>query len=495
MPATFELTDGSTTIDLLRSPYFASRPLSLTPPTALPAIATRYTPRSVEATLDMRASNAGEMRDAIRALERVCAIAERRAALGYGEPVSLLVQLGDASGDDVGYRVLWGELALPPDLLRAPALSTARAAPGATLRLLVEPFGRLPPVSSAAAVIHNEQDGANVNYIDISGVGGAREAKFQMKIADANGGWDGAARMWIARRSGARRLDALFFQGESGSTTEGDAPFDAGSPTWSGDNAADGDASGGSVARMRWHTRVRGQYATAAEFTRAGRVRLTAPGGALPAGIFRALARVRIAGTPFARVYSPDRYPTESAMAFALGWQFGDMRHTPASGEERYLEETSRFQTLDLGELTIAPMALPSVSGGWAAEYSHPDFHIDIYGVFHAQPSFRDSVYSYSYHAQWDVDSVTLLPIDEGAVILDDVSPADRPLIDTLSDSPGVYLLDAQDVVKRFADFTGGSFGIGPEDTRIYILRDDPGDPSAVQFSVSAKHAPVVAGV
>ena len=41
-----------------------------------------------------------------------------------------------------------------------------------------------------------------------------------------------------------------------------------------------------------------------------------------------------------------------------------------------------------------------------------------------------------------------LLPIDEGAVIVDGVDSTHRVLIDSLSDTSGVYLLDAADVVR-----------------------------------------------
>ena len=127
--------------------------------------------------------------------------------------------------------------------------------------------------------------------------------------------------------------------------------------------------------------------------------------------------------------------------------------------------------------------------------YSSPDLRLRVHGIFDPPGPFSDTVVNRFYSVTWDVDYVMLLPIDEGAVIVDGVDSTDRVLIDTLSDTPGVYLLDAADVVQRYADFTGGPFGLGTEDTRIYVVRDEPGDPSAVRFTLNASYTPLVAGV
>ncbi|MCH8851217.1 MAG: hydantoinase B/oxoprolinase family protein, partial [Planctomycetes bacterium] len=48
---------------------------------------------------------------------------------------------------------------------------------------------------------------------------------------------------------------------------------------------------------------------------------------------------------------------------------------------------------------------------------------------------------------EWHIDSVFLLPIDEGMVAVSGISASDRILIDDLSENPGVYVLDGSDVV------------------------------------------------
>ena len=498
MPATLELTDGTTTLDLLGPPYRASQPVRLEPPDATPVLAgqtlrgVHYSPRIVETDLNLRAADVSSLRRAIRTLESLCSVSESRQSIAHGAPVSLRCQLGDADAQNTDqgaeYRVLRGEVVLPPSLLQEPALSTAHAVPGARLRLLVEPFGRLAQVTPAQVTAHNEQDGAATNWLDVTDAGGTHGAKLRLKIADP-GGWSGPARMWVARRSGARRADKLFFQAEAGTTASGQAPFVGGRSTWDGSDVFDANASGSgaNVARMMWSTRVN-SYEVASSLTRAGYVEVGIPGASVPHGLFRALARVRVGGNPFSSPFEPDRYDTESALGFALGWTFGGRRKEPSQADKVHLDETGSFQTIDLGELSIPPMALPE-------GYSSPDLRLRVHGIFDPPGPFSDTVVNRFYSVTWDVDYVMLLPIDEGAVIVDGVDSADRVLIDTLSDTPGVYLLDAADVVQRYADFTGGPFGLGTEDTRIYVVRDEPGDPSAVRFTLNASYTPLVAGV
>ncbi len=495
MPATLELTDGTTTLDLLAPPYRASQPVRIDPPDATPVLAgqtlrgVHYFPRVVETDLNLRADDIPSLRRAVRSLESMCSVSESRQSIAQGAPVSFVLSLSK-DGPTAEYRVLRGDLTLPPGLLQEPTLSTAHAVPGARLRLLVEPFGRLAQVEVPEATIHNEQHTVASNYLDLTNLGGTHGAKLRLKIADP-GGWSGPARMWIARRSGSRRTDALFFQGESGATTSAQPPFVGGISTWEGANVADPSASGsgGNVARMMWSTRA-SAYEVVSDDTAAGYVEIAIPGASVPHGLFRVLARVRVGGNPYSGPFVTERYETETAMAFGLGWTFGGRVREPSADDRVYLQELDSFQTVDLGELTAPPMAMPEP----AAAVS-PDLRLRVHGIFTPPGPFTDSVNSRYYSAHWDVDYVMLLPIDEGAVIVDGVDSPDRVLIDSLSDTPGVYLLDASDVVQRYADFTGGPFGLGTEDTRIYVVRDEPSDPTAVRFTLSATYTPLVSGV
>ena len=495
MSATLELTDGTTTLDLLAPPYRASQPVRIGPPDATPVLAgqtlrgVHYFPRIVETDLNLRADDIPSLRRAVRELESMCSVSESRQSIAQGIPVSLILSLSK-DGPTAEYRVLRGDLVLPPGLLQEPTLSTAHAVPGARLSLLVEPFGRLAQVDVPETTIHNEQHTVATNYLDLTNLGGTHGAKLRLKIADP-GGWSGPARMWIARRSGSRRTDALFFQGESGTTESAQPPFVGGSPTWAGANVADPNASGsgGNVARMMWSIRA-STYEVVSDDTPAGYVEIGIPGASLPRGLFRVLARVRAGGNPYSGPFVDEHHETETAMAFGLGNTFGGRVREPSVVDRVYLQELDSFQTVDLGELTIPPMAMPEpVAAG------SPDLRLRVHGIFTPPAPFTDSVNNRYYSVNWDVDYVMLLPIDEGAVIVDGVDSTDRVLIDSLSDTPGVYLLDATDVVQRYADFTGGPFSLGAEDTRIYIVRDEPSDPTAVRFTINATYTPLVSGV
>ena len=493
MPPTLKLTDATTTLDLLAPPYRASQPVRIAPPDATPVLAgqtlrgVHYSPRIVETDLNLKADDVPSLRRALHDLESLCSAAESRQSIAQGSPVSLILSLS-RDGPTAEYRVLRGDLVLPSSLLQEPTLSTAHAVPGARLRLLVEPFGRLAQVVAPEATRHNEQHGVAANYLDLTNIAGTRGAKLRLKIADP-GGWSGPARMWIARRSGSRRTDTLFFQAESGATASGHTPFVGGSSTWDGADVADPNASGsaGNVARMKWSTRAN-EYEVVSDDTRAGYVEISMPGASLPRGLFRVLARVRVGGNPYSSPFVSEHYETESAMAFGLGWTFGGRVSEPSEDDRVYLDETDVFQTVDLGELSIPPMATPE-------DYTSPDLRLRVHGIFTPPGPFSDTVVNRYYSVNWDVDYVMLMPIDEGAVIVDGVDSTDRVLIDSLSDTPGVYLLDAADVVQSYADFTGGPFGLGAEDTRIYLIRDEPGDPSAVRFTLNTTYTPLVSGV
>ena len=495
MPPTFELHDGTTTLDLLSSPYHASQPVHLEPSPARPVLAgqtlraVHYSPRTVESVLNLRASGTAGLLDAVRQLESMCATSEHRLSVGHGTPITLRCQLGDDDGDNVEYRVLRCEVVLPPNLLQEPVLSRAHAAAGVRLRLLIEPFGKLAQVVPTAMTIRNEQHGTSVNYVDITDLPGTHGALLGLKVHDTAATWDGTARTWIAVRSGERRIDSLFFQGEAGSAVSDETPFASGVSTWEASTATDANASGAgaNVARMKWSTNAY-SYEVVSSYTRIGYLEISIAGSSIPSGLFRVLARVRVDGNPYSRPFVSDRYDAETVMAFSLGWEFGNRKHEPSEGDEVFLEETDRFQTIDIGEVVVPPMSLPD-------GYSSPNLKLRVYGIFQPPAPFTDTVVNRYYFAQWDVDFLMLLPIDEGVVAVNSVSSDNRILMDAVSDTPGVYLLDSNDGVKRSANFVGGPFRLGVEDARIYVVRDDPSDPSDVQFTLTPIYTPLVAGI
>lgn len=480
MSAALEIHDGASTIDLLGAPYYASAAGASAAAHAeseSPAQA-RYAPRTLEITLNPRASGGVALRGALRTLESACAKAQRRADDGAGR-VTLRRRIAGASANNAEFRVLGGEVILPPSLMGEPALSSANAAPGTTLRLLIEPFGTLASVSPQAVSLANEQDGANRNYLDFADIPGSLGAKLQLKIADSGGAWSGSGKMWIAKRSGERRADNLFFQGEGGVAEVGDSPMESTGKAGSGSSVADALASGGRAARLEWRTNAR--FTLTDEFALVGHVRVSIPGARLPRGLFRVLARCR----PFAHGIA---YDESEAMGFALGWRIGARTKTPGKSDAVYPPsgaDDPKWEIYDLGAIVVDPPVPPG--------YSAPSFDLNVYG-FH-KGTRRFEPYQRRCALRWDVDFVALLPVDEGAAIVNSVGADDTLLLDAMGDAPGVYIPDSSGAAREFADFAGAPFSIGPEDTRVYILRDDPGDPSAVGFSAAPKYAPLVAGI
>ena len=479
MSATLQLNDGTTTIDLLAAPYFASAAAVVGADESARLARRGGGPRTFEIAMNPRASGGASLRDAIRALEAVCAKAESRAANGVGRAT---LRRGITGGADAAaeFGVLRGEVELSPAFMGEPALSAASAAPGTTLRLLAEPFGTLAAVSPQPVSLVNEQDGANRNYLDFTNIPGTSGAKLQLKIEDGGDTWSGSGKMWIAKRSGERRADALFFQAQDGVSAVGDSPMTLGPHIGSAAVVADGLASGGRVSRIEW--RSSGRFHLLTDFTLAGHVRISVSGGGLPRGLFRVLARCRPAALHM-------NYDESETMGFALGWRIGARSKTPGEADAVYPPSGAKgpgWEIYDLGEILIDPPVPP---GGYAA----PALDLNVY-AFHKGPRrFQDT--SAGRALRWDVDFAALIPVDEGAAIVNAVGADDAILLDAMGDAPGVYLPDAANVAREFADFAGAPFTIGPDDTRVYILRDDAGDPSAVSFLATAKYAPLVAAV
>ena len=488
MTATLELNDGSTTIDLLGSNYNASLPLELMPAPARAVYAGRALrgvtrePRSVRLQLTVKGASVSDLQTKLRNLEGMLATAERRQSSGYGTAVALKCQLSNTDSEDIEYRVMWGELEVPPSALDEPVLSSSFATPGAVLHLVCEPFGRLSSVSVTADTLENEQDSTLVNYMDIQSITGTKSALMQLKIHDTNNGggnaWAGSKKMWVARRSGERRTDDLFIQGEEETSfTQGSNPGGANTSFKSNGAEAVTAASGGQVSRMEW-SQDAGSQGLQTSWISAGHSQYDITGANIPSGLYRVLVRGEMA-SDISAVVAGD-------MGLALGWTYGAKSKTPVSGDEVNPSALNQYEIFDLGELTLEPTAVPD---GFTA----PTFSLRIYGTYF--DSSTSNAMALNEYLRWHVDYVFLLPIDEGAAIVNSVSTSDRILIDSLSDAPGVYLLNGSDVVQQFATFTGGPFDLGPEDTRIYVVRDDTGNPSDVQFTLTPTYVPRVGGL
>ena len=463
------LVNGSDVIDLLGSPYFADVDAIFAPieraEAGQPSTRGGFAPRAVEIALRMRESKSGGIRAGLEALDSTLALAERRAGSAWSSAVKLRRGQG---GANIEYRVLGGGVEFPR------ASDDDGPGLGAKLRLSVEALGRLAG-KQASATLSNELDGANLNYLDITNIGGTHGAPARIKISDPSATWSGARNTWIGKRSGEGREDNLFFQGESGAAVQGGAIFDESGGIWSGGSRPLSSASGGQYARMAW-TKA-GRYTTRSEFTLCGYVRIGIAASALPRGRFRVLAR--------ARTDTDNAALRTGKMGFALGWSFGAKSRTPVESDVVFPEKASEFRTLDLGELALPPTATPE-------GYATAGFELRVYGALSGGGAGNVSG---THHFRWSVDYIILMPIDEGEVAVSGVGSSDRVLLDTLSESgAGAHMLDATDAAQGPADFAGAAFTLGPEDTRIYVARDDVSDPSGVKFAVAATWTPMAAG-
>ena len=461
---TLELAYGNEVIDLTGEPYYANGDVRFSDADRGPGDA--LDARAVEVELRMREAEAGQIPDGLSRLRSVCALAEGRSGAAWDSSVRLRHTRGDAN---VEYRTLRGRVETDPE--------TSKDGPGlnAKLVLTIEALGRLASVE-VSRTLSNEHDGTNLNYADITDIPGDHGALSQIKIHDPSGTWSGERRMWIGVKSGEGRGVNLFFQGESGSAARGETMFEEADAIWSGGVQPLTEASGGEYARMSW-TKA-GLYTTRSEFTLCGSVRITIAAPNVPRGRFRALAR--------ARTDSDNSQLQVGHLGFALGWSFGATSKTPVEADAVFPQTSSEFRVLDLGELTLPPSPVPE-------GYSMPAFRIDVYGVFAGGGAGSAQG---THHFRWAIDYVMLLPIDEGEVSVDAVGTTKRILVDTLTKSEQeVYLLDESDAVLGSARFQGTRLTIGPEDTRIYTVRDDAGDPSSVNFELTTLHTPLTTGV
>ena len=88
---------------------------------------------------------------------------------------------------------------------------------------------------------------------------------------------------------------------------------------------------------------------------------------------------------------------------------------------------------------------------------------------------------------RWDSDYLFLLPVDEGAVIIDSITPTDALAIDNITDPPNVYTISAGGTILDYPDYVGSPFTLGRENTRLYFLRNDG---TAMTFTVDVKYQP-----
>ncbi len=475
MAYTAQLSDSVTTLDLVDGASYSimAGGVSLTPPSprrgmtpesllahGSAILEEKFSNRRVTLRLQLMGTSKDNLITNVRNIQDLLEKARARQITGFGNGVTLTLQWDSASNSFI-LDVMDGQLHYPPSLWSKTFLDLNNRIVDARLELLCKPFARRAAVSLSADTLENEQDsGTGKNYTDITSINGDMDAPAQIKLAPT--GASGSQKTYIATRSGTRRTDILWRQGEgrdSFTSLETDADFSLTEAT-----VVDANASDGNVSRSR----LDGGGNIAKEFK--GRLNFVLAGP--PRGLFRVLARVKATASTAAVDPLTDT-------SFYLGWSFGKVSHTPTIGTvplgaDHLPTADDTYEVMDLGEIRILPTSEPDGQ-------TLSDFELRIFlGMENAKSGV-------TVDTDWFVDYVFLLPADESVAIINNVGATDRILIDSQSPHPHIFILDSSDRVQGVADYVGRPAMISKQDSRIYILRADvPG----VTFAFSGIYVP-----
>ena len=140
---------------------------------------------------------------------------------------------------------------------------------------------------------------------------------------------------------------------------------------------------------------------------------------------------------------------------------------------------TSAFTLLDLGTITIPPIGTP-------ANQTAASLALIIHQRLGTGFQFYDA-----QEIQWITDFAMLMPIDYGANYVSKTDAADVILLDSMSETKGMYLLDTSDVVQSFpSNQLGRSPEAHPDGTRVYVLAQNGTYTKADTFTVSVAYRP-----
>jgi len=353
----------------------------------------------------------------------------------------------------------------------------------------------IPGAYITGRVTNNEIDtllGTGINHFDIYDVPGDAPAKMRLTMKSLAA--SGTHRVFITMRGGDRMTDNLLNQGQSASTVIVTDAFGA-SATFGGTvhtlttgATAITNASYGSAGQIHW-TVVNDKAVTSTNY---GYWEFDL-GGTAPKGLFRVLARteytIRTASTTSGlQLAMLNTTAAGTNFRLGVGYSVGDLSFTPrpsvASDYNHYgTSLASTMNLIDIGELQIPP-------GQLGDNDIYDNYKLRVYFGLGTTVTWRRSGGITPDFFNWRVDYLFLAPVEEGAVIINNVTSADQILVDSVSQKPGVYFLTTTGSVSNVPDRVGGAFQIGPEPTRVYIVRDDNANPSAVSYTSTLTYHP-----
>lgn len=282
---------------------------------------------------------------------------------------------------------------------------------------------------------------AETNYqdIDVSASTPEPDVPSPMYLKLTPTGATGTKKMWVGKRSGSRKSDDLWTEGES--FTSFTKVGVSGTLTTVGGGRGLLNGSGGLAGDMY----IIDSGANIAAGTAVARWNYSLAN--LPYGHFRVLARVMASDV--------------SQTGFGVGYSYGGTTKTPshAGGEFFQAAADSTYEVVDIGEIIIPPISDSDIA-------TEATLELRVFVEAYAQMNSATA-----YHAA--IDWLFLLPIDEGCIIADDIVSTDVLASDGISDPQNVLVLDGSDVIQRIPDYVGLPLTYGREDFRLYVIRDD----------------------
>ena len=472
-----KLSDGTTTIDIFGGSDTKVREggLAMPPPEVLASYvqnpfsdgarlaSSKYGSRQISITCKIWGSTLADLKTNIRSIHRLLNDAEKRTLLGYGAQVYLEYQWGDAANESTFFDILRGDLIMPADYLNI-LLSGSYYVTNATINLICKPLGRYTNQDYAQQTIENDTyaTDSHYNYFDITTAEAYGDTPARMYIKIAQGAAAGTKKVWVAKRSGVRYNDVLFIQGEDETSVTNIYP----GAIFALSNSDEADV----VLSGNAYKRVRCTFANTNSVDPQEISRINYDIASPPRGHFRILIYCKVT-EPAGGTWTYNR------MSWGFGYSYGDITTAPvvADGDYYICAANNTWQVLDLGEVQIPPIAESDIA-------TNNTFQLRVYQYLNTR---SDSVLGAT--ADWCLDYIFLLPIDEGVVIVDDIATTDVIAIDGLTDPNNVFIITAAGAIEDYPDYVGKPFSLGRETTRVYFLRDDD---KAMTFTVDVKYQP-----
>lgn len=296
-----------------------------------------------------------------------------------------------------------------------------------------------------------------LNYQDITTTEAYGDVPARLYLKIAQSGAAGSHKIWIAKRSGTRQADDLWYEAEGNDSFTNSI---GGSHDVSELEQADTTASNELYKEIV--VVPDGNIAADSEL---GYLTYSFYGDGAIEGQFRVLVRVKTDCLDNADY---------DHLSFGVGYSYGMVTKTPseASGEYYQCSGENSWETLDLGLINIPPIADSDIATNSA-------YNLNIY-------LYATELLTTGEYYKIDLDWIFLLPIDEGVVIVDDVSSAYSLTVDSITDPPAVFT-SAAGAILDCPDYVGYPFTLGRESTRIYILRNEA---KSITFALDTKYQP-----